>query len=216
MVMFSIFEKLLQSTGKTVLSTTAQIVGAATNIILDPIMIFGYFGCPKLGIAGAAYATVIGQIVSFVLAAIFHFAFNKEVKNGYQYLKPDRKIIREIYVIGLPAIIMQALMSLMTYGVNIIFNRVSEAAVTAYGIFYKIQQFLFFAAFGLRDAITPIVSYNYGKGSKKRVNEGIKYGVVYTLIIMTAGIIGFQIFAAPLSRMSIYPTKNNNTAGREN
>ena len=200
-VMFSIFEKLLQSTGKTVLSTTAQILGAATNIILDPIMIFGYLGCPKLGIAGAAYATVIGQMVSFVLAAVFRFAHNKEVKSGWKYLKPDKKIIKEIYMIGLPAIIMQALMSLMTYGVNIIFNRVSEAAVTAYGIFYKIQQFLFFAAFGLRDAITPIVSVNYGKGSKKRVMEGIRFGVIYTLIIMVAGIIGFQIFAVPISKM---------------
>lgn len=201
MVMFSIFEKLLQSTGKTVLSTTAQIAGAVTNIVLDPIMIFGYFGCPKLGIAGAAYATVIGQIVSFVLAAIFHFTLNKEVKSGLKYLKPDGKIIKAVYAIGIPAIIMQALMSFMTYGVNIIFYKVSESAVTAYGIFYKIQQFIFFAAFGLRDAITPIVSYNYGRGSKERVKDGIKYGVIYTLIIMTAGIIGLQIFAAPLAKM---------------
>ena len=136
-----------------------------------------------------------------MLAAVFHFTLNREVKNGVKYIKPDMKIIREIYAIGLPAIIMQALMSLMTYGVNIIFNGVSESAVTAYGIFYKIQQFLFFAAFGLRDAITPIVSYNYGKGERARVKGGMKYGMIYTLIIMVAGTLGLQIFAKPLAEM---------------
>lgn len=200
-VLFSIFEKLLQSTGKTVLSTIAQIAGAATNIILDPILIFGYFGFPKMGIAGAAYATVIGQIVSLVLAALFQFTINKEITTGLKDLKPNGKIIKEIYSIGLPAVIMQALMSFMTYGVNIIFGKVSNEAVTAYGIFYKIQQFVFFAGFGLRDAITPIVSYNFGKGSKKRVNEGIKYGILYTLIIMVLGIIGLELCASPIARM---------------
>ena len=142
-IMFSIFEKLLQSTGKSLYSTIAQIAGAVTNIILDPIMIFGYFGVPQMGIAGAAYATVIGQFVSMALAMVFHYVKNKEVKNGFKYLRPDISIIKEIYIIGLPAIIMQALMSFMTYGVNIIFGAVSVAAVTAYGIFYKIQQFIF-------------------------------------------------------------------------
>lgn len=196
--MFSIYEKLLQSTGKTLYSTIAQIAGAVTNVVLDPILIFGYFGCPELGIAGAAWATVIGQIVSMLVAMFFHYYVNKEVKSGIQYLKPDKKIIKDIYSIGLPAIIMQALMSFMTYGVNIIFGKVSTAAVTAYGIFYKIQQFLFFAGFGLRDAITPLVSFNYGMGNQKRVKEGIKYGFIYISIIMIAGMIGLQIFAEPL------------------
>ncbi len=198
MILFSIYEKLLQSTGKTIFSTTAQVAGAITNIVLDPILIFGYFGLPALGIAGAAYATVIGQMVSMVVAMVFHYKKNKEVKSGIRYLKPEGRIIREIYNIGIPAIIMQALMSFMTYGVNIIFGAVSMAAVTSYGIFYKIQQFVFFAGFGLRDAITPIVSFNYGMGNQKRVKEGIKYGVIYISIIMIAGTIFLEIFAAPL------------------
>ncbi len=197
-VMFSIYEKLLQSTGKTVYSTIAQVAGAITNIILDPIMIFGYFGCPEMGIEGAAYATVIGQVVSMLVAMYFHYSKNKEVASGFKYLKLDFTIIKEIYAVGLPAIIMQALMSFMTYGVNIIFGAVSAAAVTAYGIFYKIQQFIFFAGFGLRDAITPMVSFNYGMGDKKRVKQGIFYGTLYIEVIMLVGIIGLELFAEPL------------------
>lgn len=137
-------------------------------------------------------------ILSMVTAMAFHYRKNTEVESKWSYLKPDLHIIKEIYVIGLPAIIMQALMSFMTYGVNIIFGAVSTAAVTAYGIFYKIQQFLFFAGFGLRDAITPIVSFNYGMGNAKRVKEGIRYGVLYVSIIMAVGIVGLELFAAPL------------------
>ena len=197
-VLFSVYEKLLQSTGKTIYSTIAQITGAVVNIVLDPIMIFGYFGLPAMGIRGAAYATVIGQIASMLIAMYFHYKKNTEVKSGRQYLKLDKDIVKEIYVIGLPAIIMQALMSFMTYGVNLIFGTVSQAAVTAYGIFYKIQQFIFFAGFGLRDAITPIVSFNFGMGDKKRVKQGIFYGILYTEIIMLVGMIGLEVFASPL------------------
>ena len=197
-VLFSIYEKLLQSTGKTIYSTIAQVSGAVVNIVLDPVMIFGYFGLPEMGICGAAYATVIGQVVSMLIAMYFHYRKNTEVKSGMQYLKPDKGIVKEIYVIGLPAIIMQALMSFMTYGVNLIFGTVSQAAVTAYGIFYKIQQFIFFAGFGLRDAITPIVSFNYGMGDKNRVKQGIFYGILYTEIIMLIGTIGLEVFASPL------------------
>lgn len=197
-VLFSIYEKLLQSTGKTIYSTIAQVAGAVVNIVLDPVMIFGYFGLPEMGICGAAYATVIGQVVSMLIAMYFHYRKNTEVKSGMQYLKPDKDIVKEIYVIGLPAIIMQALMSFMTYGVNLIFGTVSQAAVTAYGIFYKIQQFIFFAGFGLRDAITPIVSFNYGMGDKNRVKQGIFYGILYTEIIMLIGTIGLEVFASPL------------------
>lgn len=196
--MFSIYEKLLQSTGKTVLSTIAQVAGAITNLVLDPIFIFGWLGFEQMGVAGAAYATVAGQIVSMLLAMFFHYSHNREVASKIKYLKPEGKIIKEIYVIGLPAIIMQALMSFMTYGVNIIFGAVSTAAVTAYGIFYKIQQFIFFAGFGLRDAITPIVSFNYGMGSKKRVKEGIQYGLLYVTVVMVVGLLGLQILATPL------------------
>lgn len=198
-VFFSIFEKLLQATGRSHLSTTGQIVGAVVNIILDPIFIYGYFGIPELGVKGAAYATVLGQIVSMVLDLAFHLKYNKEISNGLRYMKPDGKIIKGIYAIGLPAIIAQALMSFMTYGLNIILGTISEAAVTAYGLYYKIQQFILFAAFGLRDAITPIVSFNHGMQSKSRVSAGIKYGMIYTLVIMFAGLIVIEIFANPLA-----------------
>lgn len=198
-VYFSIFEKLLQATGRSHLSTISQIAGAVANMILDPIFIYGYFGVPEYGVKGAAYATVIGQIISMLLGLIFHLKYNKEIANGIKYMKPDGKIIKGIYAIGLPAIIAQALMSFMTYGLNIILGTISEAAVTAYGLYYKIQQFILFAAFGLRDAITPIVSFNHGMQSKSRVSEGIKYGMMYTLVIMVIGLAAIEIFANPLA-----------------
>lgn len=198
---FSIFEKLLQATGRSIFSTIAQVVGAVVNIILDPILIYGYFGLPEYGVKGAAYATVIGQIVSFLLALIFHLKFNKEIQNGIKYMKPSLRMVGEIYAIGLPAIIAQALMSVMTYGLNIIFGKIDESVVTAYGLYYKIQQFILFAAFGLRDAITPIISFNFGMRSKKRVKEGIKYGMGYTLFIMVIGLLVLEVFAEPFSRM---------------
>ena len=200
-VFFSIFEKMLQATGRSIYSTIAQIIGAVTNMILDPILIYGLVGLPKMGVAGAAYATVIGQLVSFLTAVIFHIKFNVEINEIIKNIKPSVKIIKEIYMIGLPAIIAQALMSFMTYGLNIILVRISESAVTAYGLYYKIQQFILFAAFGLRDAITPIVSFNHGMKSKKRVKEGIKYGVIYTLVIMIAGTVILEIFANPFAKV---------------
>ncbi len=197
-VFFSLFEKILQASGLSVQSTIAQISGAVTNIVLDPVMIYGLLGFPRLGVSGAALATVAGQLVSFALALVFHIKKNKSVDNGIRFIKPDKTIIRIIYKIGLPAIIAQALMSVMTYGINIILGSVSAALVTAYGLYYKIQQFILFAAFGLRDAITPIVSFSYGMGDKKRIYEGIKYGVLYTSVIMLAGTAALEIFADPL------------------
>lgn len=198
-VFFNIFEKLLQATGRSIYSTIAQIVGAVVNIILDPIMIYGMLGMPEMGVKGAALATVIGQIASFLTALFFHLKSNREISNGLCYMKPEKNIIKGIYSIGLPAIIAQALMSAMTYLLNIILVTISENMVTAYGLYYKIQQFILFAAFGLRDAITPIVSFNHGMGSKSRVEGGIKYGMGYTLIIMLAGFLVFEVFAEPFA-----------------
>jgi putative MATE family efflux protein len=197
-ILAMIYEKLLQGVGRTIPSTIAQLVGAVTNIVLDPIMIFGWFGFPALGILGAAYATVIGQVVTLIFSAAFHHARNKDLDTGFANFKPSGAVIGEIYKIGVPAIIMQALMSLMTYGVNIIFGRISTAVVTAYGVYYKIQQFVFFAAFGMNNALIPIVAFNYGKRDKQRVNDGIKYGMIYTLAIMLFGAVLLQIFAKPL------------------
>lgn len=201
LIFFSTFEKLLQATGRSGLSTISQIAGAVTNIILDPIMIYGLLGCKEMGVAGAAYATIIGQIVSFLVGLIFYLRFNKEIKNSPKYLKPDAHIIREIYSIGFPAIISQALMSFMTYGLNIIYGKISENVVTAYGLYYKIQQFVMFAAFGMRDAITPIISFNHGRKEKNRMTQGIKYGIIYTVIIMVIGMLLIEILANPLSSL---------------
>ena len=151
---FSIYEKLLQSTGRALFSTIAQIAGAVTNIILDPIMIYGLLGFPEMKVTGAALATVIGQVVSCVLGLIFHLKCNKEISKKLCYKKPSGVIIKGVYSIGLPAIIAQALMSIMTYGMNVILGSISADAVTAYGLYYKVQQFFLFAAFGMRDAIT--------------------------------------------------------------
>ena len=200
-VYFSIFEKLLQATGKSLYSTIAQVAGAIVNIILDPILIYGWLGLPQMGVKGAALATVIGQCVSLLCAVIFHVKFNTEIKNRWEYLCPSISIIRGIYAIGLPAIIAQALMSLMTYFLNIIFVRIDENVVTAYGLYYKIQQFILFAAFGLRDAITPILSFSHGMRNKDRVHNGMKYGMLYTLTIMLVGFILLELFAVPLSRV---------------
>ena len=200
-IFFYIFEKLLQGTGHSMYSTIAQIVGAVINVILDPIMIYGYFGCPKLEVKGAAYATVIGQIASFILALIFHFKVNTNISNGLKYIKPSAIIIKQIYAIGLPAIISQALLSIMTYALNIILVSVDEALVTAYGLYYKIQQFILFAGFGLRDAITPIISFSHGMEDKKRIDNGIKFGMVYTIAIMSFGLILVEILAIPFSNV---------------
>jgi putative MATE family efflux protein len=194
-ILSMIYEKLLQGVGRTTLSTIAQFAGAVTNIILDPIMIFGLLGCPKMGILGAAWATVIGQILTFAISAFFHHAKNRDLDTAFKYLKPQGATIAQIYKIGIPAIIMQALMSIMTYGANIILGGISDAAVTAYGVYYKLQQFIFFAAFGMNNALIPIIGFNYGKGDKARVKAGIKYGLLYTLVIMLLGTASFQAFA---------------------
>ncbi len=192
-IFFSLFEKLLQATGRSLYSTIGQVVGAVVNIVLDPIMIYGIGPVPEMGVEGAAYATVIGQVVSAALLFIFHVKLNKEFEHGVKYMKPDGRIIKEIYSIGLPAMIAQALMSIMVYVMNLIL-KFSPSAQTAYGLFYKVQQFVLFLAFGLRDAITPIIAFAYGMGDKKRIKDGIKYGLIYTAVLMIFGIIITEAF----------------------
>lgn len=188
-VFFSIFEKLLQATGRSLYSTIGQVTGAIINMILDPILIYGF----NLGVQGAAYATVIGQILSALLLAVFHMRLNKEFDHGLAYTKPNKRIIKEIYSIGLPAIIAQALMSFMVYAMNLIL-KFDASAQTAYGLFYKVQQFVLFMAFGLRDAITPIIAFSYGMQNKQRVKDGIKYGLIYTIVLMVAGTLITELF----------------------
>ena len=192
-IFFSLFEKLLQATGRSLYSTIGQVAGAVINIILDPIMIYGLGPVPEMGVKGAAYATVIGQVASVVLLLIFNMKLNKEFDHDVKYMKPEPSVIKEIYAIGLPAIIAQALMSIMVYAMNLIL-KFNPSAQTAYGLFYKVQQFVLFLAFGLRDAITPIIAFAYGMGSKKRINDGIRYGLLYTVVLMVFGIAITEIF----------------------
>lgn len=188
-VFFSIFEKLLQATGRSLYSTIGQVTGAVINMILDPVLIYGF----NLGVQGAAYATVIGQILSTLLLVVFHMRLNKEFDHGLTYTKPNKRIIKEIYSIGLPAIIAQALMSFMVYAMNLIL-KFDASAQTAYGLFYKVQQFVLFMAFGLRDAITPIIAFSYGMQNKQRVKDGIKYGLIYTIVLMVLGTLITELF----------------------
>lgn len=192
-IFFSLFEKLLQATGRSMYSTIGQVMGAVINIILDPLLIYGVGPFPEMGVRGAAYATIIGQIASAALLCVFHLRLNKEFEHGCAYMKPDWGIIRGIYAIGLPAIIAQALMSIMVYALNLIL-KFNQSAQTAYGLFYKVQQFVLFLAFGLRDAITPITAYSYGMGNKKRINDAIKYGIIYTIVLMVFGMAVTELF----------------------
>ena len=192
-IFFSLFEKLLQATGRSLYSTIGQVVGAVVNIILDPIMIYGIGPVPEMGVKGAAYATVIGQVASAVLLFIFHMKLNKEFEHDLKYMKPNVGIIKQIYAIGLPAIIAQALMSMMVYVMNLIL-KFNPSAQTAYGLFYKVQQFVLFLAFGLRDAITPIIAFAYGMRNKKRIKAGIRYGLIYTIALMLFGVLVTEIF----------------------
>lgn len=202
-VFFSIYEKILQATGRSLYSTIAQITGALINIILDPILIYGWVGFPEMGVSGAAYATVIGQIISAILVLIFHIKFNTEIDNKLKYIKPQKIIIKEIYMIGFPAIISQALLTVMTYGLNIILGQikdVGENTVTVYGLYCKIQQMIMFAAVGVKDSITPIVSFSFGMKNKKRIKSGIKCGIIFVSILMSFGLIIIELFAIPLTK----------------
>ena len=189
------FEKLLQSTGKATFSMIGQLTGSVLNIILDPILIFGLFNAPKLGVSGAAIATVISQGIAVLVSGTLHFRKNKELSHKIKDCKPDIIIIKEIYKVGAPAILMQALTSVMTYGMNIILKEISAVAVTAYGIYFRLQNFIFMPAFGLNNASIPIIGFNRGAAKLKRVKNTIMYGLIIVTGIMIFGFILFQCFA---------------------
>ena len=201
-VLFSVYEKMLQATGRSLWSTVAQITGAVVNIILDPFLIYGWCGLPEMGVRGAAWATVIGQLASMGTALAFHLHFDVEIDKSLRWFRPDGRTILGIYAIGLPAIISQALLTVMTYSLNLILGsipQVGQNAVTVYGLYYKIQQLIIFAAFGVRDAITPVVSFNYGAQNRTRVQQGIRWGLIYTGGLMLLGCLAVELLAAPLT-----------------
>lgn len=196
-----IFEKLLQSTGKTLYSMITQAAGAVTNIILDPILIFGLLGMPKLGVAGAAVATVIGQIVGGTLGLIFNIKVNKEITLSVKDFKPDAGTIGNIYKVGVPSIIMQAIGSVMTYGMNMILITFSSTATAVFGVYFKLQSFFFMPVFGLNNGMIPIVAFNYGAGKRTRVVRTIKCSLVYALILLFVGFIVFETIPGVLLGM---------------
>lgn len=188
-------EKIVMGTGKTTITMICQLAGAITNIVLDPILIYGLLGIPAMGVAGAALATVIGQFVSLIVIAVVYFKKGIGIENNIRYLKPDRQTLGSIYAIGLPAIVMQILTPIMSYVLNLILGTISASAVTAYGVYYKLQNFIFMPGYGLNNASIPIISYNFGAKDKDRVAQTIRYGLIYVSVIMLAGIILLQLFA---------------------
>ena len=201
-----IFERLLQSTGKTFYSMITQGVGAITNIILDPILIFGLLGMPKLGVRGAAIATVFGQLLAAVLGIILNITKNKELTLKLKYIKPDIKLIGNIYSIGLPSIIMMSIGSVMNAGLNHILLGFSDTADTVFGAYYKIQSFFFMPVFGLNGSIVPIVGYNFGAGKRKRLLKCVKLGIIYSEALLFLGVLAFE-FAPNLLLMIFAPTE---------
>lgn len=192
------FEKLLQSTGRTTYSMIGQLTGSVLNVILDPIFIFGCFGIPATGVAGAAIATVIGQCCAIFITGTLHFRKDTEMNRRFRYLKPDKAVISEIMKVGVPAILMQGLTSVMTLGMNFILKGVSATAVTAYGIYYKLQNFIFMPAFGINNACVPIIGYNLGAKELSRIKNTIRYAVMIVLAIMILGTVLLQMFAEPI------------------
>ena len=188
-------EKIVMATGNTVATMIGQLSGAVTNIILDPVMIYGLLGCPVLGVAGAAWATIIGQFVSLIVIVIFLVHDNKEISIGIRFLLFEKHIVKNIFSIGLPAIIMQILVPIMSYAMNLILGTLSVSAVTAYGVYYKLQNFIFMPAYGLNNASIPVISFNSGAQMKKRISDAVKYSLCYVTSIMLLGFLLLQIFA---------------------
>ncbi|MCR5271357.1 MAG: MATE family efflux transporter [Lachnospiraceae bacterium] len=188
-----LFERLLQSTGRTIYSMITQGTGAIINIILDPIFIFGYFGVPKMGVAGAAIATVIGQCIAASLAIYFNIKRNPDIELGVKYMKPESLVVKNILVVGIPSMVMMAIGSVMNFGMNQIFQSFSETATGVFGIYYKLQSFFFMPLFGMNGATISIVAYNYGAKRKDRMMQAVKIAATAAFCIMMAGLLAFQI-----------------------
>lgn len=202
------FERLMQSTGKTIYTLLTQGLGAIINIILDPILIFGYFGFPEMGVAGAAAATVIGQIIAFIIAFIINQRQNKYIHLKFKYIqKIDFKLIGNIYYIGVPSMIMVGIGSLMMFCMNQILGTLKQTAITVFGAYYKLQSLIFMPVFGLNNGIIPIVAYNYGAQNRKRMIKAVKLGVVYAMSIMAIGTAMMLFF--PENLLSIFITEHS-------
>ena len=196
------FERLLQSTGRTFHSMISQITGAVINMIFDPILIFGYFGFPKMGIAGAAIATVFGQITASCLGVYMNVKFNKDIRLSFKkILKPKAEVVKAIYAVGVPSILMISIGSIMTYSMNKILGKFSDTATAVFGSYFKLQSFFFMPVFGVNNGVIPILAYNLGAGKKDRINESLKFALKLVICIMTVGTIVFELIPALLLRV---------------
>lgn len=194
-------ERILQSTGRTVYTMITQTTGAVINIILDPILIFGLFGMPKMGVAGAAAATVTGQICAAIFATVLNIKCNPDVHISFKGFRPETKYVRTILAVGVPSIIMSSVGSVMTFGMNKILITFSSTAVAVFGIYFKLNSFIFMPVFGLNNGTVPIISYNYGAKNKKRLTKTIKLAIVYAVTMMLAGLALFQLIPDVLLRL---------------
>jgi len=193
------FERLLQSTGKTILSMISQGTGAIINIIFDPILIFGLLGFPKLGVAGAAYATVLGQVVAATLGLILNLKYNTEVNYSIKkILHPSLSVIKRIYIVGVPSILMMSIGSVMTYMMNQILIVFSTTATAVFGIYFKLQSFFFMPVFGMNNGLIPVLAYNYGARKKDRIKEALGFAMKLAVSIMIVGFLSFELFAGKL------------------
>ena len=195
------FERFLQATGRTVYSMITQLTGAITNIILDPILIFGLLGFPKLGIAGAAWATVIGQCVGAVVAVMLNHFRNPEVHLRLRHIRPNGRLMGEITAISIPSIIMSCISSLTCFIMNLILITFSSTAVAVFGVYFKLQSFVFMPVFGLNNGMVPIIAYNYGAQKPERIHKTIRLGMVYAVAIMVIGLLVFQLIPKELLLM---------------
>ncbi len=191
-------ERLLQATGRTIFTMITQTTGAIINIIFDPILIFGLLGFPAMGVAGAAVATVLGQIVGFILGIIFNIKFNPEIKLRLTAIRPHWDVIKKIYIVGIPSIVMMSIASVTTFLMNKILFQFTYVATTVYGIYMKLQSFIFMPVFGLTNGMIPIVAYNYGAKNRERIKQTYKTGVFTALFIMFCGMIVFHVIPIPL------------------
>lgn len=186
-------DRLLQSTGRTFYTMISQLTGAITNIILDPILIFGLLGFPKLGIAGAAYATVIGQIAGCCVSVYFNFRKNPDIHLKLKGFRPNPRIIGQIYKVGVPSILLASIGSVMTYTMNLILASFTTTAVAVFGVYFKLQSFIFMPIFGMNNSIVPIIAFNYGARKKERILKTMKLAVLIFLCLMTLGTLIFQL-----------------------
>lgn len=193
-----VFERLLQSTGRTFYIMITQGTGAVINIILDPIFIFGLAGMPRMGVAGAAVATVTGQTIAGVIAMVMNFKKNEDITIRFRGFRLEREIVGQIYKIGVPSMIMQAIGSVMTYGMNLILISFTPTATAVFGVYFKLQSFIFMPVFGLNNGLVPILAYNYGAGRRDRFIQALKCGILYAVSIMAVGVVIFQTIPAVL------------------